>query len=66
MSNLLNLKSAGAYLGISSRSVRRLIDRKVLSYHRIGGLIKVSESDLETYLENSKIEANNNSNRKTL
>ena len=60
MRELFNLKSAGAYLGISSRSVRRLLDRKLLSYHRIGGLIKVSESDLETYLAGTRTEANNN------
>ena len=59
MNKLMNLKSAGAYLGISARSVRRLIDKDLLSYHQIGGLIKISEADLETYLRESRIEATN-------
>ncbi len=59
MSTLIGLKSAGAYLGISARSVRRLIDRKLLSYHKIGGLLKISESDLEIFLKKSRVEASN-------
>jgi len=59
MSTLLGLKSAGAYMGISARSVRRLIDRKILSYHKIGGLLKISESDLQIFLKNSRVEAKN-------
>ena len=59
MTSLLNLRSAGAYLGISARSVRRLIDRGLLSYNRIGGLIKISEADLQIFLKSSRVEAKN-------
>ena len=59
MSTLLNLKNAGAMLNISARSVRRLIDRKLLSYHKIGGLIKISEPDLQIFLKSSRVEAKN-------
>ncbi len=54
---LLNLRNAGAMLGISGRSVRRLIDRKLLSCYKIGGLIKVSEGDIFDYLTRSKMPA---------
>ena len=59
MNNLFNLKQAGAYLGISARSVRRLIDRKLLNYYKIGGLIKISKNNLEEFLKNSKINVTN-------
>ncbi len=55
--NFRTLKEAGAYLNISTRSVRRLIDRRMLTFYKIGGLVKVDEDDLENYLKRSRIVA---------
>ena len=59
MNKLVNLKGAGAFLGVSARSVRRLIDRRELSFYKIGGLVKVSENDLANYLEANRVERRN-------
>jgi len=56
----LNLKNAGAFIGVSARTVRRLIDRKQLAYYKIGSLIKIDEEDLMEYLKCSRVEATNN------
>ncbi len=57
--NMLNLKNTGAFLGISPRTVRRLIDRKQLTYYKIGGLIKIDEKDIETYIDKSRVDITN-------
>ena len=56
MDKLYNLKEAGGFLSISRRSVRRLLDRKQLAYHKIGGLLKISESAIMEYLKRSKVD----------
>ncbi len=57
--NMLNLKNAGAYIGVSARTIRRLIDRKQLTYYKIGGLIKIDEKDIETYIDKSRVDITN-------
>jgi excisionase family DNA binding protein len=38
-------------LDVSTKSVRRYIDRGELPVHRLGGLIRISEADLQQFLE---------------
>ncbi len=38
-------------LGISARSVRRLVASGALSAHRLGRLIRISDRDLATFLD---------------
>jgi excisionase family DNA binding protein len=47
---LIDLDAIAERLGISVKSVRRLLDRGELAYHRIGRLKRVSESDYAAYL----------------
>jgi len=47
---LLNIAAVANRLGVSTRTVRRLLDDGKLAFHRIGGSLRVSPSDLETYL----------------
>jgi excisionase family DNA binding protein len=47
---LLDLDAVATRLGVSSKTVRRLIDRGELAVHRIGRLLRVSEMDLQSYV----------------
>lgn len=47
---LLTVQAVAELLGISSKTVRRLIARGDLAAHRIGGSLRVSEGDLRAYL----------------
>jgi excisionase family DNA binding protein len=47
---LLDLDAVATRLGVSSKTVRRLIDRGELAVHRIGRLLRVSEADLQSYV----------------
>ena len=52
---LLNLVNVGAYLGVSKRTVRRLIGQNALPFYRVGRLIRI-EKDPEEYLSTHKME----------
>jgi excisionase family DNA binding protein len=47
---LLSVQEIASYLGISVKSVRRLIGRHELHFLRIGRLIRIRRSDLLSYL----------------
>jgi excisionase family DNA binding protein len=47
---LLDVDAVATRLGVSSKTVRRLIDRGELAVHRIGRLLRVSEPDLHNYV----------------
>jgi excisionase family DNA binding protein len=53
--HLLTVDSVAKRLDVSVKTTRRLIDRGDLPVHRIGRLIRVSESDLFLYLEHSRL-----------
>ena len=53
---LLTLKDAGAYLGVSQRTCRRMIDQGVLPFFKVGRLIRIARNDLETYLMSRRVE----------
>ena len=48
---LLTIPEVAEHLRLSTKTVRRLIDRGSLSSHRVGHLIRITESDLRSYLE---------------
>lgn len=47
---LLTVEEVSGCLGISVRTVRRLIEQKDLPIHRIGRSIRISSKDLERYI----------------
>lgn len=47
---LLDIPAVATRLGVSSKTVRRLIDRGELAVHRIGRLLRMSEVDLHSYV----------------
>jgi excisionase family DNA binding protein len=48
------LSDVAAYLGVSPRTVRRLINDGELVAHRVRGRLRVSEADLATYLQQAQ------------
>lgn len=57
MEVLSNLRDAAAYLGVSTRSVRRLIDRRVLPFYKIGAAIRIDVEDMKKFLVSVRKEA---------
>jgi len=55
--NLMNLQDTGAFIGTSRRTVRRMIDQRIIPFYRVGRLIKVAKEDLEIYLKQQRVEA---------
>jgi len=50
----LTLRESAEYLGVSPRTVRRLIDRNELVIHYFGSCIRTRVSDLEDYIAMSR------------
>lgn len=53
---MLTVKQVAERLRISLSSAYQLIESLKISYHRIGGAIRVSEEQLKEYLEDTKRE----------
>jgi excisionase family DNA binding protein len=47
---LLDLATVASRLGVSLKTVRRMVERGELAVHRIGRLLRVSEMDLHSYV----------------
>ena len=54
LSPMLTVADAAGLLSVSSKTVRRLIEREALSAHRIGSGLRISEADLRDYLRGSR------------
>jgi excisionase family DNA binding protein len=48
---LLTVRDTAAMLRVSEKTVRRLIDNEFLPALRVGGSIRISADDLDTWLE---------------
>ena len=58
---LLDIPAVAARLGVSSKTVRRHIDRGDLAVHHIGRLLRVSEEDLASFVARRRqIQSKNN------
>lgn len=52
---LLSVAEVARRLGVSPKTVRRLIDSKAIVIHRIGRQIRISEADLATYIRCQRV-----------
>jgi excisionase family DNA binding protein len=50
LARLQDVAGVASRLGVSEKTVRRMIDRAELPAHRVGRLLRVSEADLAEYL----------------
>ena len=53
--HLLSVQVVAQRLGVSTKTVRRLIDSKAIVVHRIGRQIRVSEVDLAAYIQCQRV-----------
>jgi len=47
---LLSVEDVAVALGVSQKTIRRWIEKEALPHHRLGGLIRIAEVDLRTFL----------------
>lgn len=52
----INTHEAARLLGITTRTLYRFIDQGQLSAYRFGRVFRLKVSDIETFIENSKVE----------
>ena len=52
----LSTRDAAAYLGITPRTVYKLIDTDQLRAYRFGRVIRIRGRDLDTYIDNARIQ----------
>ena len=55
----LTVKEVSEALRVSEDTVYRLLDKRDLPFHRIGGCKRILLSDLREYIKKSKIQARN-------
>jgi excisionase family DNA binding protein len=51
---LLDIAAIATRLGVSTKMVRRLIEREELAVHCIGRLLRVSETDIHNYVSRQR------------
>lgn len=44
------------FLSVSKATVYRLVGRRELPFHRIGGMLRFKKQDIESYLEDGRID----------
>lgn len=57
MGELVTMADAAAYLCVSKRTVRRLIDRRLMPFFKVSGSIRLDKADLEQYLKRVRVQA---------
>ncbi len=51
---LMSVATVALHLGVSEKTIRRLIDDRHLPIHRVGRLIRISETDLAAFIAHSR------------
>lgn len=53
---MLGTREVASALGVCQKTVREIISRGELPSHRVGGALRVTSSDLDAYIESTRIE----------
>jgi len=56
MCQLVPMNEAAAYLCVSRRTVRRLIDRRAIPFFKVSGSVRLDRQDLDNYLKRVRME----------
>jgi excisionase family DNA binding protein len=48
---------AAAYLGVSERFIRRLVQERRIPFHRVGKFLRFDVEDLDAFLVDGRVEA---------
>lgn len=57
MNALIDTAAAAERLGVSERSVRRMVFEKTLAYVKVGGSVRFDPADVDRYIRANRIEA---------
>ncbi len=55
--DLFDTEAAAARLGVSPRTVRRLVAQRAVTHYRVGRLVRFRPSDLDAFLAAGRCEA---------
>lgn len=55
--SLKDVAFAAAFLGTSTRHIRRLVAERRLAFVRVGGKVRFTGRDLRAFVNNSRVEA---------
>ncbi len=55
----IDVAGAAAFLGVSQRTIRRLVADRAIPHRRMGRLVRFTERDLDDYVETSRITTEN-------
>ena len=53
---LIDAKAAGVLLGVSVKTVRRLVEREELKAYRVAGRLRFDPADVERYLQDHRVQ----------
>ena len=56
-SEWLDIDEAAAYLGMTTRWLRRRVDEKSITFYKPAGLIRFRVDDLDAFMEAARVEA---------
>ena len=59
MSDILTIKQVAERLKVSERTIRNWIDKGDLKAYRFGLQYRIDETDLQTFIQNSKVKGDN-------
>lgn len=51
---MMSVKEVSARLSVSISKVYKLVEKRELAYHRIGGAIRISEDQIREYLQGTR------------
>jgi excisionase family DNA binding protein len=54
---LIDAKAAGVLLGVSVKTVRRLVERDELKAYRVAGRLRFDPADVERYLQDHRVKS---------
>jgi excisionase family DNA binding protein len=51
----IDVAHAAEYLGVSERTIRRLVSSRAIGHRRVAGLVRFTKEDLAEYTENIRV-----------
>ena len=56
VTKLLDVQAVADAIGVSEKTVRRLVARRSIPFHKIGPLVRFDEADIREWLDESRVE----------
>ena len=56
VTKMLDVHAVADAIGVSEKTVRRLVARRSIPFHKIGPLVRFDEADIRAWLDESRVE----------